>query len=117
MLLAERAGRKLEPWSNSRPRGMAVITRGLTRVVVTESGLSAYFISSFMLRHGDHANRSASRFYLFNVVLIAAWMRAGHRIFIFFQSCEIHFSKFESDFQMRAYIFVQLRKTDFHTTF
>lgn len=84
MLLAERAGRKLEPWSNSRPRGMAVITRGLTRVVVTESGLSAYFISSFMLRHGDHANRSASRFYLFNVVLIAAWMRAGHRIFIFF---------------------------------
>jgi hypothetical protein len=25
MLLAERAGRKLEPWSNSRPRGMAVI--------------------------------------------------------------------------------------------
>jgi len=26
MLLAERAGRKLEPWSNSRPRGMAVIT-------------------------------------------------------------------------------------------
>lgn len=45
MLLAERAGRKLEPWSNSRPRGMAVITG---QPVVTESGLSAYFISSFM---------------------------------------------------------------------
>lgn len=26
MLLAERAGRKLERWSNSAPRGMAVIT-------------------------------------------------------------------------------------------
>ncbi len=41
MLLAERAGRKLEPWSNSRPRGMAVIAE---RSAVTESGLSAYFI-------------------------------------------------------------------------
>ncbi len=41
MLLAERAGRKLEPWSNSRPRGMAVIAG---QPAVTESGLSAYFI-------------------------------------------------------------------------
>lgn len=40
MLLAERAGRKLEPWSNSRPRGMAVIAG---QPVVTESGLSACF--------------------------------------------------------------------------
>jgi hypothetical protein len=32
MLLAERAGRKLEPWSNSRPRGMAVIANGFTLV-------------------------------------------------------------------------------------
>lgn len=28
MLLAERAGRKLERWSNSAPRGMVVITGG-----------------------------------------------------------------------------------------
>lgn len=28
MLLAERAGRKLERWSNSAPRGMAVIAHG-----------------------------------------------------------------------------------------
>ena len=41
MLLAERAGRKLEPWSNSRPRGMAVI---VGQPAVTESGLSACFI-------------------------------------------------------------------------
>ena len=40
-LLAERAGRKLEPWSNSRPRGMAVIAG---QPAVTESGLSACFI-------------------------------------------------------------------------
>ena len=53
MLLAERAGRKLEPWSNSLPRGMAVITGEFARIVVTKSGLSAYFISYLQLRQTD----------------------------------------------------------------
>jgi len=32
MLLAERAGRKLERWSNPAPRGMAVIAQGCKTV-------------------------------------------------------------------------------------
>ena len=42
MLLAERAGRKLEPWSNLWPRGMAVITgtgNGLCRNRIRPIGL------------------------------------------------------------------------------
>ena len=67
MLLAERAGRKLERWSNSAPRGMTVITGQL---VVTESGLSVCFDFIFPAPAGSgETNRCAQGRCMSEVVL------------------------------------------------
>ena len=105
MLLAERAGRKLEPWSNSRPRGMAVIAYGFILRAVTESGLSAYFISSFELQRTDKSAAIFSASFFFPSFSFTAFRAGRSRIQKFF----------ESDHEMRPYIFLQVTKTGFHT--
>ncbi len=61
MLLAERAGRKLERRSNSAPRGMAVIARVRKGCAVTKSGLSACFTSNKIFMHAAPLLEAAHR--------------------------------------------------------